>query len=188
MSARSHIARLVCALACTATLAACGAAPEASPTSSETTNEEAQETTQPQETPEAPEQADEKSEAAMQTITITVNGQSFEAELEDSDCGRAFAEMLPLWLDMSELNGNEKYCYLDEPLPSAPEAVGHIEAGDIMLFGDDCVVVFYDSFETQYSYTRIGSLGLPNDGDLERLREALGAGDVTCELWVEWSE
>lgn len=174
MSARTHIARLVCALACTATLVACGAAPMASPASSETTNEEAQETTQTQETPEAPEQADEKSEAAMQTITITVNGQSFEAELEDSDCGRAFAEMLPLWLDMSELNGNEKYCYLDEELPRNPSCPGRIEAGDLMLYGSDCVVLFYKSFDTSYSYTRIGRL-TSADG----IAEAVGTGSAT---------
>ena len=119
---------------------------------------------------------------------LKVGGVQFSGSFEDNPTVDALIDRLPITMDMRELNGNEKYCYLDEPLPSAPEAVGHIEAGDIMLFGDDCIVVFYDGFETQYSYTRIGSLGLPNDGDLERLREALGAGDVTCELWVEWSE
>ena len=122
------------------------------------------------------------------TPVLKVGGVQFSGSFEDNPTVDALIDRLPITMDMRELNGNEKYCYLDEPLPSAPEAVGHIEAGDIMLFGDDCIVVFYDSFDTQYSYTRIGSLGLPNDGDLDRLREALGAGDVTCELWVEWSE
>ena len=74
---------------------------------------------------------------------------------------------------MTELNGNEKYHYLMGPLPAASQRVGHIEAGDIMLFGDDCVVVFYQSFDTPYSYTRIGRIG-----GIEALAEKLGGGDV----------
>ena len=61
-------------------------------------------------------------------------------------------------LNMTELNGNEKYAYMGEALPSAHERVGRIEAGDLMLYGDSCVVLFYQSFNTQYSYTRIGHI------------------------------
>ncbi|MBR3314140.1 MAG: hypothetical protein IKG18_08380 [Atopobiaceae bacterium] len=110
----------------------------------------------------------------METITITVNGQNFEAELEDSDLGRAFMAMLPLELDMSELNGNEKYYYLDTLLPSNPSRPGRIEAGDLMLYGSDCVVLFYQSFDTSYSYTRIGRLT-----NAEGIAEAAGTGSVT---------
>ncbi|MBO4361548.1 MAG: hypothetical protein J5823_02065, partial [Paludibacteraceae bacterium] len=39
-------------------------------------------------------------------ITITVNGTSFDAVLADSETGRAFAELLPLTITMTELNGN----------------------------------------------------------------------------------
>lgn len=37
---------------------------------------------------------------------------------------------------MSDLNGNEKYYYLDENLPTNSENIGHINAGDIMLYGE----------------------------------------------------
>ena len=63
-----------------------------------------------------------------------------------------------LTVTLEELNGNEIYHDLMEPLPSAPERVGHVNAGDIMLFGDSCVVIFYKSFDTPYSYTRIGNI------------------------------
>ena len=33
-----------------------------------------------------------------------------------------------------------------------------IEAGDIMLFGNNCLVVFYKSFNSSYSYTKIGHI------------------------------
>lgn len=107
------------------------------------------------------------------SMKLWINGAAFDAVLEDNDTARAFAALLPMDLHMTELNGNEKYHYLMSGLPNAPERVGHIEAGDILLFGDSCVVVFYQSFDTPYSYTRIGRIVSP-----ENLAEQLGAGDV----------
>ena len=81
-------------------------------------------------------------------------------------------------LDMRELNGNEKYFYLDEPLPAAAQRVGQIRvgqirAGDLMLFGSDCVVLFYESFATSYTYTPIGRIDDPAG-----LADALGSGSA----------
>lgn len=74
--------------------------------------------------------------------------------------------MLPLELNMSELNGNEKYAYLDKSLPTNSYNPKHINSGDVMLFGDNCLVIFYDSFNTSYSYTKIGHIdNLPNLGN-----------------------
>ena len=61
-------------------------------------------------------------------------------------------------LEMNELNGNEKYYYLDESLPVNPYSPNTIGKGDIMLFGSSCLVIFYDNFNTSYSYTRIGKI------------------------------
>lgn len=107
------------------------------------------------------------------SMTLTINDQTFTAALADNETARAFAALLPMELHMTELNGNEKYHYLMSGLPAAPQRVEHIEAGDIMLFGDDCVVVFYRSFDTPYSYTRIGRIG-----DIEGLARQLGSGDA----------
>ena len=106
-------------------------------------------------------------------MTVMVNGQRFSATLEDNETAEAFAALLPMTLSMSELNGNEKYHYLMSPLPSSPQNVGRVEAGDLMLFGDDCVVLFYESFSTPYRYTRIGRLT-----DASGLREAAGSGSA----------
>lgn len=104
---------------------------------------------------------------------MDVNGASFDLRLADNETARAFDELLPMELSMSELNGNEKYCYLDAPLPSNAESVGRIEAGDVMLYGDSCIVIFYESHDTSYSYTRIGTVEDPGS-----LAEALGAGEA----------
>lgn len=105
---------------------------------------------------------------------ININGQAFTATIADSETGRAFQGMLPLVLDMSELNGNEKYYYLDTPLPTDSHRPGTIEAGDLMLYGDNCVVLFYETFSSSYSYTRIGKIDNPAG-----LRQALGRGSAT---------
>ena len=69
-------------------------------------------------------------------------------------------------LAMSDLNGNEKYAYLDEPLLTEEYSPQQIEAGDVMLFGDNCLVIFYESFETEYKYTKIGHIDeLPEMGE-----------------------
>lgn len=75
-------------------------------------------------------------------ITLTIHGTSFAVTLEDNEAARAFAARLPLTLDMSELNGNEKYFYLDESLPTASYRPGTIQTGDLMLYGSSCVVLF----------------------------------------------
>ena len=112
-------------------------------------------------------------EEEEKTMKLWINGAAFDAELADNDTARAFAALLPMELHMTELNGNEKYHYLMSGLPAAAEPVGHIEAGDILLFEDSCVVVFYQSFDTSYTYTRIGRISNP-----ENLSAQLGAGDV----------
>ena len=105
------------------------------------------------------------------TIQINVGGVIFTAKIEDSETGKAFVAKLPLTLDMSELNGNEKYCYGVE-LPRADKHFNSIAAGDLMLYSGNCVVLFYGS-AGGYSYTRIGKL-TGTDG----LKEALGTGSI----------
>lgn len=58
-------------------------------------------------------------------------------------------------------------------LPASLEQVGHVETGDVMLFGEDCVVLFYRSFDTPYSYTRIA-----REENAEILTQQLGQGDA----------
>ncbi len=106
-------------------------------------------------------------------MTVTINGEEFSATLEDNETVRELLTRLPLTIEMEDLNSNEKYYYLDESLPTDATNVGRIERGNIMLFGSDCLVLFYKSFETPYSYTRIGKID-----DVDNLEEQFGQGSV----------
>lgn len=113
----------------------------------------------------------------MKPLKITINGQKFTAELYDNEAAQKFMQLLPLSLTMKELNSNEKYCYLDTALPTNAQKPGKINAGDIMLFGSDCLVVFYKSFNTSYSYTRIGRIE-----NTEHLAKAAGKSSAKIEF------
>ena len=118
----------------------------------------------------------ENSETEENKMYATINGEKLEIQLEDNATAVALAKMLPLKLTMNDLNGNEKYVNLDGSLPTNSYEPGRVEAGDVMLYGDDCLVIFYESFDTEYSYTKIGYIdGLPELGD----------GDVVVEFGAE---
>ena len=100
-----------------------------------------------------------ESEVAMnETIKVNINNKSYTATLEQNETAKQFEKMLPQEFNMNELNENEKYAYLDKALSTNPYNPKHIESGDIMLYGNNCLVVFYKSFDTSYSYTKIGHI------------------------------
>ena len=100
-----------------------------------------------------------ESESKMKiNIKVVIDNKTYNAKLEENETAQTFANMLPQEYNMSELNGNEKYIYLDNTFPTNSYNPKHIEKGDIMLYGNDCLVVFYKSFDTSYSYTKIGHI------------------------------
>ena len=114
---------------------------------------------------------------AQTSINVIVGSKTFTATLADSETGEAFAALLPLTITMNELNGNEKYHYLSTSLPTAAYQPGTVHAGDLMLYGNNCVVLFYETFNTSYSYTRLGAINNPSG-----LAEALGVGNMSVRF------
>ncbi len=89
-------------------------------------------------------------------VVIPFRKGSDTASLRDNPTTRALLERLPMTVTMCELNGNEKYVYMEESLPANARRPGQIPAGDLMLYGSDCLVLFYESFSSSYSYTTLG--------------------------------
>ena len=104
-------------------------------------------------------------------MLMTFGTHRFTVMLDDGPAARAFTQILPLTLDMPDLNGNEKHVSLPRPLPVDSYKPGTIQAGDVMLYGTDTLVVFYKTFPSGYSYTRIGRVE-----DAAGLARALGSG------------
>ena len=94
----------------------------------------------------------------ISNIQVIINEKTYDVKIEENETAQSFVNMLPREFQMNELNENEKYVYLDNTLPTNSYSPKHIEAGDIMLFGNNCLVVFYKSFNTSYSYTKIGHI------------------------------
>ena len=110
----------------------------------------------------------------MPEVKITIAGKNFTAALADTPAAMKFSKLLPLTLRMNELNGNEKYAGLSDKLPADPACPGRIGSGELMLYGNSTLVLFYESFPTSYSYTRIGKIT-----DARGLKEAVGRENIT---------
>ena len=110
-------------------------------------------------------------------MKIKIGNAVFTATLYDNATANAFKNMLPLSINMNDLNGNEKYYYFTSILPNKPNNPGKIDSGDIMLYGDNCLVIFYASFNTSYSYTRVARIN-----DSAGLAAAVGAGNIMVTL------
>ncbi len=98
-------------------------------------------------------------------VNVNIDGNDYILNLEDNVTAKKLYELAPFDVTMDELNGNEKYIYLSSSFPINPYKPGHIEKGDVMLFDNSCLVIFYKSFDTTYSYTKIGHIdNLPDLG------------------------
>ena len=89
---------------------------------------------------------------------LLIDNKEYSITLEDNETVDALVNNMTLNLSMSNLNGNEFYSYLDFTLPTNSYNPGKINKGDIYLYGNNCLVIFYESFNTSYSYTKIGKL------------------------------
>lgn len=131
--------------------------------------------TDPNLTPNTSQQNDNE-EKKVNKMYININEQKLEVNLEDNSTVSTLIKMLPLELSMDDLNNNEKYVYLDESLPTNTYSPKHIEAGDVMLFGDNCLVIFYESFDTNYDYSKIGHIdNMPK----------LDSGNISVSFMIE---
>lgn len=120
---------------------------------------------------------------APETVTkmsVDVSGQRFTATLADNEATRTLVKMIrekPVVIHMSDYAGFEKVGSLGTRLPASNSQIT-TQAGDIMLYNGDQIVIFYGSHS--WSYTKIGKIE-----ELNGLEAALGSGDVTVTFSIE---
>lgn len=113
-------------------------------------------------------------------MKIIIGTHTFTATLYENATAAKFKALLPMTVNMVELNGNEKYFDLSATLPTNASNPGTIHTGDLMLYGSKTLVLFYKTFSTSFSYTRVGRIQ-----DTKGLATAVGAGNVTITFEVE---
>jgi hypothetical protein len=131
-----------------------------------------------------------KSTSAVETDTNTnptgnkmrlkIGNSTFTATLYDNATVTAFKSRLPMTVNMIELNSNEKYFDLPQSLPTNASNPGTVQNGDLMLYGANTLVLFYKTFSTSYSYTRLGRID-----DVTGLVAALGSGNVSVTFELQ---
>ena len=118
-------------------------------------------------------------------LVIEVGEERFYANPEDNSSAKALIEKLnsePITVDMHDYGSFEKVGSLPWTLPRSDGQIT-TAPGDVILCQGDQMMICYD--RNSRNCTRLTKTG--NAGK-EELLAALGAGDVSVTLYLEWSE
>ena len=125
-------------------------------------------------------QQGEEKEMSEKTMRVQIGEYTFTAALEDNAATEALTAMMeegPVTVNMRDYSGFEKVGSLGISLPSSDRQTT-TQAGDIVLYQSDQVVIFYGS--NSWSYTRLARVE-----DLTGWGDALGSGNVTVTFSLE---
>ena len=123
---------------------------------------------------------DNMEENKVENMKVQVGDVVFSATLEENEAVSALVEMMresPVVIQMSDYSGFEKVGSLGTSL-SASNSQTTTQAGDIVLYNGNQIVIFYGS--NSWSYTRLGHVD-----DLTGWKDALGSGDVIVTFSLE---
>jgi hypothetical protein len=123
----------------------------------------------------------EESEEAMATLWMKVGETPLSVEWEQNESVEALKGLCqdgPRTIQLSMYGGFEQVGSLGQRLPS-DDVQTTTQAGDIVLYSSNQVVVFYGS--NSWAYTRLGHIV---DKTSDELAELLGSGDVTITIGI----
>lgn len=118
-------------------------------------------------------------EREIMQMNVQVGNTTFTATLEENAAAAALVDMMKnaaVIIQMSDYSGFEKVGALETDLPTCNSQTT-TQAGDIVLYNGNQIVIFYGS--NTWSYTRLGRID-----DLAGWKEALGTGDVLVSFSI----
>ncbi len=128
----------------------------------------------------APESSEENTkEEASNMITLTIGKYTIHAELADTAAARELRELLKkgsITMSASNYGGFEKVCSLGHRL-TKKDIQTTTQAGDIMLYSGNQVVIFYGS--NSWAYTRLGRVV---EDEIEELDTILSGNETEVLL------
>lgn len=113
-------------------------------------------------------------------IKVIIGTKVFVATLFENETAKEFKKILPITLNMRDLNKNEKYFHFSKNFPMDKFSPKMINSGDLMLWNDNSLVLFYETFSTNYQYTKVGKIDNPN-----MLAQTLGSDDIKITFDLE---
>ena len=117
-------------------------------------------------------------------LILKIDGQEVSVEWEDNESVTALTELAedaPITIQMSMYGGFEQVGPIGTSLPRN-DVQTTTEAGDIVLYSGNQIVVFYGS--NSWVYTRLGKI---TDKTAAEMKELLGNKDITLTLYTEYS-
>ena len=163
-------------------------APEESSQAGPDQSEEEQAYLQTEERAGSQEESEQKTEAAeaedKTEMKMFINGTEVKVAWEDNESVDALKELAVKGLEitMSMYGGFEQVGQIGQDLPANDEQIT-TEAGDIVLYSGDQMVVFYGS--NSWDYTKLGHI---TDKTAEELEELLGNGDAVITINMKKEE
>ena len=121
-------------------------------------------------------------EPTVKMLTMKIGGTTVAVDWEENESVVALAELVkdqPLTIQMSMYGGFEQVGSLGTSLPRN-DAQTTTQAGDIVLYSGNQIVVFYGS--NSWAYTRLGHI---TGKTAAQMKDLLGNGNVTLGLSVE---
>lgn len=128
------------------------------------------------------ESVQEVQEVEERIMQLKIDEIEVEVDWEDNEAVKALNELVndkELVIDMSMYGGFEQVGDIGVNLPNNDTQLT-TEAGDIVLYSSDQLVIFYGS--NSWSYTKLGHI---KDKNVEELKELLGKSDVQVTLYLD---
>ena len=120
-----------------------------------------------------------KSERKETMLQMKIGNTDISVDWEENDSVEALKDLCedsPLMIQLSMYGGFEQVGPIGQSLPR-DDSQTTTQAGDIVLYSGNQIVVFYGS--NSWAYTRLGHI---RDKSAQEMAELLGSGDVTITI------